>query len=68
MELLLLADPNAIGGIGGWIGANWGNLMLLIPATIGMASVIVKLTPTPKDDTVLASIIAFVNKFIALNK
>ncbi len=37
-------------------------------AAIGLASIIVKLTPTLKDDTILKNIIKFVGKFIALNR
>ena len=37
-------------------------------AFIGLASVIVKATPTLKDDHILKGIIKFVGKFIALNR
>jgi hypothetical protein len=40
----------------------------LIAAIIGLASIIVKLTPTLKDDNVLLPIIKFIGKFIALDK
>jgi hypothetical protein len=36
-------------------------------AIIGAASIIVKLTPTLKDDTILLNIIKFVAKYLALN-
>jgi hypothetical protein len=39
----------------------------LILAVIGLASVIVRMTPTPKDDEVLGKIKNFVSVFIALN-
>jgi len=35
---------------------------------IAIASIIVKLTPTLKDDTVLLKIVKFVSKHIALNR
>ena len=51
-----------------WIIANWGEVAQGIAAIIGVASIIVKLTPTLKDDNILLPIIKFVGKFIALNK
>jgi hypothetical protein len=51
-----------------WIIANWGNVAEGIAAIIGFASIVVKLTPTLKDDNILLPIIKFVGKFIALNK
>jgi hypothetical protein len=36
-------------------------------AIVGLASIIVKLTPTLKDDTILLNITKFVAKYIALN-
>jgi hypothetical protein len=51
-----------------WFGANWTNIATVIAYVIAIASIIVKLTPTTKDDTVLDRIIAFVGKYIALNK
>lgn len=50
-----------------WFTANWDNVALAITSVIGTASVIVKLTPTLKDDNVLKGVIKFVGKYIALN-
>lgn len=50
-----------------WILANWENVLLIISGVISVASIIVKLTPTPKDDAVLARIISFL-KILSLNK
>ena len=52
---------------------NWGlnnpqEVTELVLAVIGLASVVVKLTPTLKDDNILKPIIKFVGKFIALNR
>lgn len=47
---------------------NWTSIAQAIAAIIGAASVIVKLTPTLKDDNILLPIVKFVGKFIALNK
>ena len=43
------------------------NLIELIFAGIGFASVIVRMTPTTKDDAVLSKIKSFISKWIALN-
>lgn len=40
----------------------------IIVYAIAMASIIVKLTPTLKDDTILLKIVKFVGKYIALNR
>jgi len=50
-----------------YITANWADIATGIAASIGVASVIVKLTPTPKDDAILGKIKAFISRFIALN-
>lgn len=47
---------------------NWSSIAEGIAAIIGVASIIVKLTPTLKDDNVLLPIVKFIGKFIALNK
>jgi hypothetical protein len=50
-----------------WIVTHWATVIEVYLAIVGLASVIVKLTPTLKDDTVLLSITKFIAKFIALN-
>lgn len=40
----------------------------IITMTIGIASIIVKWTPTLRDDNALKSVIRFVGKYIALNR
>ena len=51
-----------------YIITNWAEIVKIIAAIIGVASLIVKLTPTLKDDAILLPIIKFIGKFIALNK
>ena len=51
-----------------WLINNWSTLINLYFALIAVASIIVKMTPTLKDDTVLKDIVRFVGKFIALNR
>jgi len=50
-----------------WIIANWADVAQAIAAVIGVASIIVKLTPGLADDNVLLPIVKFLGKFIALN-
>lgn len=51
-----------------WVINNWGKIAETIVSIIGIASIIVKLTPTFKDDNILLPIVKFIGKFIALNK
>ena len=50
-----------------WVKANGVDLLAIYAAIIGAASILVKLTPTTKDDAFLEKIKAFVAKYIALN-
>lgn len=40
-----------------WFAEHWNDVLAVIGGVIGVATVIVKLTPTQKDDAVLAKII-----------
>lgn len=51
-----------------WVMQNWGTIVQLYLASIGLASIVVKLTPTLKDDKILKNVIRFVGKFLALNR
>lgn len=44
------------------------NVAEIVSVVIALASVIVKLTPTLKDDNWLLPIVKFIGKYIALNK
>jgi hypothetical protein len=57
-----------INGIIEYIKTHWADIITIYLSIVGAASVIVKLTPTPKDDAILKTIMDFVAKFIALNK
>ena len=54
-------------GIITWFQANWANIASTIAYIIAAASIIVKLTPTLKDDNILLGIVKFLSKYIALN-
>lgn len=51
-----------------WFLENKEGIILAVTSVIGTASIIVKLTPTLKDDNALKSVIKFIGKFIALDK
>jgi hypothetical protein len=40
-----------------WITAHWKDILAIIGGVVTVASIIVKLTPTPKDDGILAKVI-----------
>lgn len=50
------------------IVAHKQDIITIIAYAISIASIIVKLTPTLKDDNVLLGIIKFIGKYIALEK
>lgn len=50
-----------------YVTAHWANITEIILQIIGSASIIVKITPTLKDDDVLKGIVRFLGKYIALN-
>jgi len=51
-----------------WIMANWKEIADIIAYACLFASIIVKLTPTLKDDNIILPIIKFIGKYIALDK
>jgi hypothetical protein len=51
-----------------WCVNNWDDVVTVITMTIGVASIIVRLTPQLEDDAALKSIIRFIGRFIALNR
>ena len=50
-----------------WIQNNWDNAIAIYLQIVGLASIIVKITPTLKDDDVLKNVVRFVGKYVALN-
>ena len=50
------------------IAGNFGEVAEAIAYIIAGATIIVKLTPTLKDDAYLKTVVKFVGKYIALNK
>lgn len=54
-------------GIVHWVQANWVQIGIWYTSAVGIASIVVKLTPTLADDTFLLNLVKFVAKYIALN-
>lgn len=50
------------------VKAHWADIAQVIANVIAIATIVVKLTPTLKDDTILQKIVKFVGKYIALNR
>ena len=59
---------NFVTGIVGWVQTNWAQIVAAYLALVGFASIVVKLTPTLKDDDALKWVIKFLGKYIALNR
>lgn len=50
-----------------WVKNNIVEILAVYAGIVTVASHIVKWTPTPKDDAMLAKIMAFVSKWVAVN-
>ena len=50
-----------------FIQNHWDELLAIIGGIVSVASIIVKLTPTTKDDNVLNTIVNFLAKFSIVN-
>ena len=50
-----------------WLTTHWTSIVEVIGGIIAVASIIVKLTPTPKDDEWLAKVVKFL-AILSLNK
>lgn len=46
-----------------WFSANWVNIAAIYGGVVAVATVIVKLTPSQKDDAVLANIVDIISYF-----
>ena len=50
-----------------WIIAHWSDLLACFGALVGFCSLVVKLTPTQKDDTIVAWLIKILDKLSIFN-
>ena len=50
-----------------FITAHWADILAIYGAIVAIATIVVKLTPTTKDDSVLAWVIKVVDYFSTVN-
>jgi len=50
-----------------WITQNWDSVLAVIGGVVALASAIVKITPSVKDDAILAKVVAFLSYFSVVN-
>ena len=60
-------SPVGFLGIIGWLKANWDSVLAIVGGVVSVATIIVKLTPTPKDDNALATLIRLLSVFSLVN-
>ena len=51
-----------------WVITHKVDLIQIYIGTVGVASIIIKLTPTVKDDTILKKILKITGRYISLNR
>lgn len=50
-----------------WLKTNWDSVLAIIGGVVSVATTIVKLTPTQKDDNALATLIRLLSVFSLVN-
>jgi hypothetical protein len=50
-----------------WINAHWADLLAIYGAAVALATIVVKITPSQRDDAILAKIVQFFNWFSTVN-
>ena len=61
-----LKQEDKIMNIWNWITSNWTEVVAAVGGIVLAARIIVKLTPTPADDSILEKVVAFL-KTVGLN-
>lgn len=59
---------NIVLDIYSWVMAHYADIIQIWLQIIGLASIIVKLSPSLADDDVLKNILRFTGKYLALNR
>jgi len=69
VSVVLAQDPNDVisNDVLTWLTLHWTDVLSIIAYIIAAASIVVKLTPTQRDDVILGRIIEFL-KVLSLNK
>ena len=50
-----------------WIATNWVNIMAVYGGIVALATAVVKVTPSTKDDEILGKIVKFLDFFSTVN-
>lgn len=50
-----------------WIKAHWADILAIWGGIVAVATVVVKLTPTQRDDAILSWIVKFLDNFSVVN-
>ena len=50
-----------------WTAAHWADVLAIYGGVVALATVIVKLTPSAKDDEILARVVKFLDFFSTVN-
>ena len=66
LSWLGLKQEDKIMNIWNWITSNWTEVVAAVGGIVLAARIIVKLTPTPADDSILEKVVAFL-KTVGLN-
>ena len=53
-----------ISGIIAWVQNNWVNIIAVYTSLVTIASIIVKLTPSLRDDDALLAVVKFIAKYM----
>ena len=53
---------NIVASIISYVQAHWTDLLAIITQVIGVASIVVRFTPTLKDDDILKGVVRFLGK------
>ena len=51
-----------------WLQLHWQDILAVYAGLVAIASIVVRWTPTLKDDNALLAVVKFVGKYIALNR
>lgn len=51
-----------------WFQTNWDEILTVYAGLVAVASIIVRWTPTLRDDSALLAVVKFLGRYVALNR
>jgi hypothetical protein len=51
-----------------WFTAHWDEILAVYAGLVAVASIIVRWTPTLRDDSALLAVVKFLGRYVALNR